>query len=794
MYVVVLFAALAGAGLTLLTEAAPMGSGLARWAQLQARSVWVAPPVDVDALRRQDAERRATPGNPARVAERFKAGLDTRNSGVWQTDPGSGTRHWRLRVRAPGALWVGLGFTEFRLPSGASLTVRGVADGESRGPYGPGDVREHGQLWVPPLEGEAADLELVWPADAPTAEPAIYLGWLSHGYEVWGDLGKATRELQQDVTGTETFAPDSGFCNIDVNCPLGGAWQQQKLGVVQLLIGGQISCTGSFVNNTALDCHPYILTASHCYRPPQQPVIDPVSTVVRFNYERPSCGSGTAPQDQLANGITRVAENTGSDFLLLQLDQSPPSNYAIHFNGWNRSSTPAAQCWSIHHPTADPRKISFDDDSPIDGQFFGPFHWRLSEWEIGTTEGGSSGAPIFDENQRIIGQLHGGEAACDQFRWDEFGKFSASWSWLGNSTVRLREWLDPVDAGITILDGLDPGYCAEPRPRLVRRAVHASDQAGNRNGILDPGDRFTVSVELHNNGTAPATGVQATLIPLDPRVTVINGPVTWPEMPPLASQFGAVPFAVELAPDFPCGNSVPFTLSVTSDQVAAAGSSLSLPTGTISLTTVFQDDVEGGTNGWTSQSATGTGLVANAFTRSTTRSTSGDFSWFVPNIELRSDTRLVFPPLTVLPSKPILTFSHYINSDPGFDGGVLEFSLNGTTWFDAGSLIRKGGYNSVLSGATGSALGGRSGWSGDLGNFQQVEVDLSSRAGQTIQLRFRFATDLSNADEGWYIDDVHLANSTSSCLPPIPSPRDPAHRCQNGADCRSGRPTPSRPR
>jgi hypothetical protein len=778
------------AGLVSVTQAAPAGSGLGRWVQLQARAVWVAPPVDVEALRREDVERRATPGYPARVAERFKAGLDPQHAGTWEPDSGSGVRVWRLRVRSPGALWIGLGFTEFRLPSGASLTVRGVAHGESRGPYGVNDVREHGQLWVPPLEGEAADLELVWPSAStpatPTATPKLYLGWLSHGYEVWGDLGKSTREVQQAVTGTETLAPDSGFCNIDVNCPLGSAWQQQKLGVVQLLIGGQFSCTGSFVNNTALDCHPYILTASHCYRPPQQPPIDPATTVVRFNYERPACGSGTAPQDQLATGISKVAESSNSDFLLLRLDASPPSNFAHYFNGWNRSSAPATQCWSIHHPTGDPRKISFDDDAPIDGQFFGPFHWRLSEWEIGTTEGGSSGAPIFDENQRIVGQLHGGEAACDEFRWDEFGKFSASWSWLGEPSVRLREWLDPVDSGVTVLDGLDPGFCADPRPRLVRRSVQVGDHPGNRDGILDPGDRFTVAVELHNSGTAPATGVQATLLPLDARVTVLNGPVTWPDMPPLASQFGAVPFAVELAPDFPCGTPVLFTLSVSSDQVAL-NSSLSLPTGTISYTTLFEDDVETGTNGWTSQSATGAGLNANAFTRSEVRSVNGDFSWFVPNIPLRSDTRLIFPPLTVLPSRPILTFWHYINSDPGFDGGVLEFSLNGTTWFDAGSMIREGGYNSVLSGATGSALGGRSAWSGDLGNFQRVEVDLSSRAGQTIQLRFRFATDLSNEDEGWYIDDVQLANATSIC-------RSRGNRCQNGSDCQSGRPTPSRPR
>ena len=33
-------------------------------------------------------------------------------------------------------------------------------------------------------------------------------------------------------------------------------------------------------------------------------------------------------------------------------------------------------------------------------------------WELGVTEGGSSGSPLFDQNGRIIGQLFGGTATC----------------------------------------------------------------------------------------------------------------------------------------------------------------------------------------------------------------------------------------------------------------------------------------------------------------------------------------------------------------------------------------------
>ncbi len=56
-------------------------------------------------------------------------------------------------------------------------------------------------------------------------------------------------------------------CFINASCSEGSEWEDQKNGDVLMFIttyAGQGSCSAALVNNTALDCKPYILTANHC--------------------------------------------------------------------------------------------------------------------------------------------------------------------------------------------------------------------------------------------------------------------------------------------------------------------------------------------------------------------------------------------------------------------------------------------------------------------------------------------------------------------------------------------------
>ena len=75
-------------------------------------------------------------------------------------------------------------------------------------------------------------------------------------------------------------------------------------------------------------------------------------------------------------------------------------------------------------------------------------------WDRGTTEGGSSGSPLFDRNKRVIGQLHGGFGQCTNVN-DWYGRLSTSWRGGGTSASRLADFLDPLSTGAMTLDGRD---------------------------------------------------------------------------------------------------------------------------------------------------------------------------------------------------------------------------------------------------------------------------------------------------------------------------------------------------
>jgi len=182
--------------------------------------------------------------------------------------------------------------------------------------------------------------------------------------------------------------------------------------------------------------------------------------------------------------------------------------------------------------------------------------------------------------------------------------------------------------------------------------------------------------------------------------------------------------------------------------------------------TTVTDDVESGGGYWNTSGGTG----ANVWNIVTTMSNSPTHSWFVADPDVVTDQPLATIAAGNIPAAFVMSFFHRFNTEAsgtptlGYDGHVLEYSLDGTTWVDilAGTgpipanpaRITQNGYNRTISPNFMSPLAGRMAWSGDNLAFQEVRVDMADFASQNVFLRFRFASDISVADVGVWIDDI----------------------------------------
>lgn len=240
-----------------------------------------------------------------------------------------------------------------------------------------------------------------------------------------------------------------------------------------ILVGGTRLCTGSLMNTTANNTDPYFLTANHCTSLYGDAITSPNLSSFSFYwmYEDPTCvRTSTEPPIYSTSGATIVANYSSSDFSLLRLDEDPKNllNITTYYLGWDSRNTPGTGGVGIHHPSGDVKKIStytvtpsstaYGSDTPSSFQT----HWRMT-WSNGTTEGGSSGSPLMNSSQHVIGQLHGGYSSCSaQTSADWYGKIS--YSWLNDNATdprrRLKDWLDPLNvipSGGGTWDGLAGG-------------------------------------------------------------------------------------------------------------------------------------------------------------------------------------------------------------------------------------------------------------------------------------------------------------------------------------------------
>jgi len=469
------------------------------------------PAIDVAGLLAED-EARGVKAGAYRYGAEIPVEFDVKQMSTVTALPGGGSVY-RMQIDSPGAHSLALSFSRFALPEGAGLWIH-AADGiDSYGAFGAHNNKADGLFSIIPMPDDHIIVEYVEPGFV--ASPGeLVIDMVVHGY--------------RDVLGarkSDSYAGGSGGCNVDVNCSVGDPWQDQIRSVARTFSGGFL-CTGALINNSANDGKQLFWTANHCG--------SMNNATFLFNYESSGCGSGGAPTNQSVQGSVLLANNSSVDYRLVRITGNIPDNYDVYFMGWNRGTANPPNTFSVHHPSGDRKKISFDDDTATKSGT----DWRIAEWDLGVTEGGSSGSPLFDHNGRFIGQLCCGQAACGFPFNDYYGRFDLAWN-------NVNSELDPSGSGSMTLDGFDPdnpgggsGTWTGLGGGLAGVLGSAPSLSGN--GSMNPGTTTTLTMtgSLPNVTGTLVVGVSQANVPLKGGILIPSPTALVPVTTTIAGSLG----------------------------------------------------------------------------------------------------------------------------------------------------------------------------------------------------------------------------------------------------------------
>ena len=202
----------------------------------------------------------------------------------------------------------------------------------------------------------------------------------------------------------------------------------------------------------------------------------------------------------------------------------------------------------------------------------------------------------------------------------------------------------------------------------------------------------------------------------------------------------------------------------------------------------YTENFDGATTLWV---ASAINTATNAWVRGTPAKTfiNGAFSppnAFVTTLTgnyLGTEDCVVLSPqfdFTSFSADPVLRFRHKmdVDADIGYDGGVVEISINGGAWTRLNSAVGTGtNYNTPTSfswyndasafytlGANMFSMISTS-YSSNTNGWIESATILTGAAGQSnVRVRFRFAAD-GVTDEGWAIDNVEVVNIVTPTTP-----------------------------
>ena len=286
---------------------------------------------------------------------------------------------------------------------------------------------------------------------------------------------------------------------------------------------------------------------------------------------------------------------------------------------------------------------------------------------------------------------------------------------------------------------------------------------GNADGCIMPSETIELALTIGNAGSGAAEGLSVILTESDPYVTLLSDSAYVAHIAGNDQGEAGPAFVFEVALECPDFHQINFTVDIELANGLQASDALSIGVGGS-----LADDFEGAGTGWIS-SGFDDGYTDEWHLEDYRNNTAGGtYSWKCGgsgsgNYADYSHGALVTPELCLGPDAT-LTFWQWIDAELAsatyaWDGGIVEISTDGSqTWTQ---ITPVGGYHRLIQANTASPFDPDTPCFATSSGWEEVEFDLSAYEGPA-RVRFRFGSDGSVREEGWYIDDVNVADDFAS--------------------------------
>lgn len=329
--------------------------------------------------------------------------------------PQGGAIVWTGMITAENAAAMRLHFKNVNLPEGAELYVYNDL-GEAYGPFTGQGPHQRGDFWADTTFGDTVWVQLHAPAEV--IDQATFT--ISEVAQ-FGDKFRLASHKVDQAKGKTCNPGGVDSCVENAECYSGSLVDNASEAVAHIVYKSDADnkwyiCSGGLVNDTDNTTNiPYFLTANHCISSSSEAE----SVTAYFDFKTSGCGSLTSSCSSRFNNAKSVSgasllvtgDATEGDYSLLKLSKFPSGSYwRLGWNAGDYSDNQDETIYRVSHPNGYPQAYStsyIDTSISTCANRNRPVYIWSYPIEGGTM-GGSSGSPVLNSNQQIIGQLRGG--------------------------------------------------------------------------------------------------------------------------------------------------------------------------------------------------------------------------------------------------------------------------------------------------------------------------------------------------------------------------------------------------